>query len=527
LSSVTVDPATRDKRSSLVIAGGIVFVAAIYGAWLHASLPVLRFSPDSWGYFELAKTLNSPNPFRFVTFRSYWSSAHSAAFPFGYPAVLAAVHRLFGERPEHAVGLNIVLATLTPLAAGALTRRLVGDFALGAVCSLSLLLYMPYLTEVFAGRSIPLAVLLILLAAALITQSDAQHSWRSAAAAGLMAGLAVQVRFDALGIFLLLGAYCLMERRRALHLTGYLIAGFAALAPWAAYSLQHFGVLWATDNAWVALATSQPFVTDYPARSTSTLVTDPAAWVAKISANALRLIGNALRAMAQYAAIPTLLLVTAVAASRRSRDTRRPLITRPLLLVLVALLALAPQIATGYFDLRYYSLLLLTVCLWLAARLCAANGQAWPPRTLLYAIMLAASSLHPIGATLQTLRNLDGLRKRDAEDARIVDRLAQCHQAEPATFYVVDDAVVASRLGATRGVRSGLLPNNWASLDESARGRFADEFQPVRFITTAKLRSESKGVTCACATSPDGSPSCSSQDGAPTAGDSPATNTNR
>ncbi|MGF1643287.1 MAG: hypothetical protein ACFCUJ_06545, partial [Thiotrichales bacterium] len=48
-----------------------------------------QYSPDSWSYYELSKTIFSGELYRFNTFRSYFSETYSAAFPLGYPVLIA------------------------------------------------------------------------------------------------------------------------------------------------------------------------------------------------------------------------------------------------------------------------------------------------------------------------------------------------------------------------------------------------------------------------------------------------------
>ena len=88
----------------LIILGTVfTILAIIFGTSM--------FSPDSWSYYELSKTIFTNNFYEFNTYRSYFSDLKSAAFPFGYPIVLATIN-LISENPINAVFINILFTIL-------------------------------------------------------------------------------------------------------------------------------------------------------------------------------------------------------------------------------------------------------------------------------------------------------------------------------------------------------------------------------------------------------------------------------
>ena len=88
---------------SILLLSPVFLVACLVG--------VSEFSPDSWAYFELSKSIFADRFYTFNTLRSYFSETYSASFPFGYPAILAVTHLLFGADPRLAIGVNLAAAT--------------------------------------------------------------------------------------------------------------------------------------------------------------------------------------------------------------------------------------------------------------------------------------------------------------------------------------------------------------------------------------------------------------------------------
>ena len=92
------------SRGQIATLSALIFVPLIA---LALAIGVSQFSPDSWSYFELSKTVFSDRFYAFATYRSYVSDTYSASFPLGYPVTLAAAGAVFGSTPWLAVAVNL------------------------------------------------------------------------------------------------------------------------------------------------------------------------------------------------------------------------------------------------------------------------------------------------------------------------------------------------------------------------------------------------------------------------------------
>ncbi|MES2612707.1 MAG: hypothetical protein V4679_20810 [Pseudomonadota bacterium] len=446
----------------------VVFAAVLKIASLQ--IGITRFSPDSWSYFELSKTIFGPAFYQFNTFRSYFSHEYSASFPPGYPTVLAIASWVFGERPMTAVDINIAAAVATGwvLLGICRTLRLSALTSLAIVCSVWL--YPPYLDEVVSGRAVPAALLVFLVSFHLQLQGKAL-------AAGCMLGLSVLFRFDFLVYALLYQAIVVVRNFRDPQAVIRLALGFAAgISPWVIYSVTHFGRMWVSDNSWVALSAVPAFVVDYPAAPLVSAFEAPMAWLRRVLGNVQPL----LQALGGAALLMPLLVVFLVASIRNWRQVTNK--SQVLALVLAAAASTAPYLLTGYFDARYFSLVFLGLALLQAVALSAAPRPCLLGLDLLGLGLVALVMTIPVGLSALGTMALQAPQVSQRLDlqTRQIATLKACHQKTPRTIYIFIGDVFgfAPMYGGLSGMRTAFVASNYPRMTDGERQAFFDHLQP-------------------------------------------------
>ena len=487
------------KRTAVVCTALGAVVAIIYSVFAWVSWPTLKFSPDSWSYLELAQSFSSET-YRVWTIRSFWSQDYSAAFPFGYPVLLHLLHTVFGVQPALAVVVNLVAAALIPALLSRLGTQLFGTWLPGLLAGFGVLLYLPFVDEIFGGRAMPVALVALLAGLILVGGVATGTAGRGAAVAGgFCVGIANLFRFDLALMLPLVG--CLLYFRRSQRVTalaGYAAGGLVALAPWIAYSVAHFGKIWATDNSWVALAAVRTYVTSYPAHATQTLWTDPGLWANTRMlgvAPFARVIASSLARSAPMVAIAGAACLVFVLWARGT--AKAALFESPARIALaiagIASVALVPQIATGYFDARYLTLFFGCWALFLAGfSLQVAAGRARVAGWFLFAAVAVSGGV--AGAAAAKLTGAIGqARQAEAQMQSALHTLATCHAKEPEKRYLINDADAATRYGAVFHKRASLLPVNFRTLSPGLRAKLEADLAPVRRVDFERLKLRANG----------------------------------
>ncbi|MCG7402259.1 MULTISPECIES: hypothetical protein [Caballeronia] len=454
-----------------------IFVAVVVAGYavIARRIGVADFSPDSWSYFELAKSVFSDHFYQFNNRRSYVPGVHSAAFPFGYPVVLALLGAVFGSNPL--VGLYFNVATV--LGSALVLERVAARLGLRVLIRLALacvLVLNPfYMDEVLSARSIPFAILLFL--AGLLLALENRAFW-----SGLCLGAASLVRFDAVPMsaiaFVLFALFVGRTRRNALMMAAGLIL---AMAPWAVYSHRFFGKFWVSDNSWVAASAVKAYVLDYPAAPTIGARQAPGLWLHRVLDN-VRSLYLALRALSQtlWPALPLL----AVATWRLHRwPTRRAV---GFLATIAGLaLTLVPYLMTGYFNTRYFVLpyVLLTLLVFWAASVppaAFARVASWLAAVLLIALTVPDG----VSALKAILATGEGRQAELQEELGTIAQLSACHERTPQTTFIFrrDAANFSFRYAALTGQRAATLPSNIDSLSAAQRKDYFSVMLPYALV---------------------------------------------
>ncbi len=466
----------RVNRTASVIATCaafvVLFAAIVARAAADAAWP--PYSPDSWAYVDLAKTLFS-DFYRIGHARSWLTGSYSAAFPPLWPLVIA-LGQLAGLGPlcGLTIGWALVAASVALLA---LAGRRAGAGVGPALVTGALLVWHPaFAEEVSAGRSLSLTIFLV--AALAVSLTSTRPAWR-AASAGMLLGLMVMTRFDSLLWAVPIAA--LMGWRDGPRLLGLaFLTWLAALSPWILYSMVQFGTVFATDNSWVATsAVAGTFVTDYPPRAAQTLWTAPLQW-ASLKLSGLPALKDALwqsPGPMGRALIGIALLVGLAALIRRGNGP--PLVARwPLLgLGLAPVMSLPAYLATGYTDERYFAPLAASLVF---GGLVVSVGRGRGNQLL--SILATAATAWALIVTVPQIGRPAPADPLDRDRAMV---LAHCLSTEPQPVLVImDDAIAAARFSALYGIRTGFLPANFAREDVGAtlRAAFIADKHPTHFL---------------------------------------------
>jgi hypothetical protein len=458
---------------STVLLSGFVAIVVYFGL-AAAALQTAFYTPDSWAYLELARTVFGDEFYVFTTWRSYLSETHSISFPFAYPVAIALVQLLTGDTPLAALWLNVFLVALVwVLCAQQAVRLGVPAFA-ALVISTGLLLWPPYVNEAFAGRSMPLAILFLLLALASFQVN--RHLL-----GGICLGLAALTRFDYLPVVVLFiaGVY-LLGRRSPKETLRWVAGALIGASPWVIYSLLHFGRFWASDNSWVALAAEPAFVTDFPPAAVPTLFDAPADWVARVFGNLPALFSALFTAVKSFPTLPALLVVAVIAV----RQVPRGQLVGGGIAILLTGASLAPFVLTGYFDQRYFSATLLSSSLVLAA---VFAGPARPWSQALLAGVLAWV-LFDGGGNLVASASANAKRIRQGtfdRNAAALQAVKKCHLYHPGSTLIFPGAgtsTFASRYGAVTGMPSALLPRNFPRMTPEQQQAYFSFIEPYFLV---------------------------------------------
>lgn len=454
-------------------------VAALFAAIFLGTAQVTGtalFSPDSWAYFELAKTIFGEHFYQFNTQRSYFPGEYSASFPFGYPVALALVQRVVGGAPVAAVALNAAAVFGTALLIfniGA-TLRLPGLARLALTAAL--VLYPGYIEEVLAGRSIPLAILALLAAFQLRLRQQFFL-------AGLLLGLSVLIRFDFLAYAILFQiAAQLFGGFRPVAAVSMAAAFLLGAAPWMVYSHEHFGKLWISDNAWVASSALPVFFADYPPVALVTASDQPGLWLRRVIGNVVPLS----IALAQSLILFPAAVVCAALAVPGFFSLRGGARIRMLVALLLIAASLGPYLLTGYFSLRYFVLPFL--CISAIGLYIASNAKGITPLGMnASALALLAALLSiAIGARFlaKNIAQANALHDEMQAQSAQIAMLEACHAKMPATLFIFrnNTGLLASKYGALTGRRAAILPSNYNQMNEQTKGAYLKAMQPYFLI---------------------------------------------
>jgi hypothetical protein len=435
------------------------------------------YSPDSWAYYELSKTIFHYDFYKFNTYRSYFSSDYSASFPFGYPVLLAIAQSIMGKSPFIAVVMNLATAVTTWIVIIELAKKKNLAPLTGLTLATSLVLFDPYLDEVFSGRSVPIAMLFFLLALR-------EYFSRRLFICGFFFGFSALVRFDYLAYAIVLQAaagilnYKQEKMRLLLMVSGFLLG----VLPWVLYSAIHFGKIWVSENTWVALSASPAFVLDFPAVATTSVYDNPLMWVRKVMSNIVPLTHSIISASSKFPVFFLSFLAFLCCLRELPNITTR----KSIILLSCCAISVAPYLLTGYFDERYFSLLLLCsagsiIFLVESSKVNETNAGIYNA-TIVIALVLSVF----YGSNYMTKQIRAGILRlnKPNQTEQIIEQLRKCHEMNPKVVYIFmgELGYLAPQYGALTGNRAAFIPSNYDKMSELEKERYFSHMMPYTLI---------------------------------------------
>lgn len=471
----------NSKRTFWIFQIGVL----VYFISLTGLVGTSRFSPDSWSYFELSKSIFSDKFYAFNTYRSYFSLERSTSFPFGFPVLLALINSQFGWAPENAAFVNGLFAALAFFLIYHISRKFQLEHVPAISLGVAFVFWPGFLAEVVSGRAYPAALFVLLLGLFFMIKTG--RLWALFVGA-LLVGVSTNIRFD-----FLFGAWAsmvlvLIYFNPAMRAFVISQIGFAlGSLPWAVYSLYYFHAPWVSDNSWVSLAAHSAFVTDFPAASVGTIFTEPVDWLVRVIKNALRLIPALFVYLKDF---PLLLGLLASGMLFLPFKYGREKSFLGLLVLSVLSLGLVPYALTGYFDQRYFSLFFLSASL-SGLVLLSVRGVS----ELLYPFLAVLTLLVGFSALMYwggVVRNLDSAREDGETQVRLIGSIASCQDEEPDITYFFEENTrnaFVFRYGAMTGHRVAARPRNLDWSDSDAVGDFLKFLGPSREISLFEFSS--------------------------------------
>lgn len=489
-------PDTAVPRAGWLAPVAVLLALLAVLLWKVVAAP--PYSPNSWALYELSQTVFG-DFYRFTHWRSYASDLpYAASFPPLTPVLIALGDAIFASGPR--TGLYLAFAAFAgfALVSEAIGRRMTGAAWIGLGAALVPLLGPNMLLiEMQAGRTIPLQLLLYALVLLGLVRG-ASITFAQAAAIGFVTGLAVLNRFDALLLPVPVALAIGWLTRSPARSLAALIAALVAVSPWIAYSLAHFGTLFATDNAGTAAALDpRAYVTDWWPSAPRTLADDPLAWAGKIAANLGRLARVAAGLVLSPLGLGAAGLLAFPAALAWLCRSERGLRAAPGVLagfaVLMALM-LGPQVLTGYVEQRYVSAAVWAVLLAAGCRGIAQSG-ARAQRAVFATAAAATTALAVAVLAFASPKAADAVAFDHPADIRALK--ACLADAPAARVLVIGDDGLAARAGALGGIAAMMAPRNMAEgrLDPAGARVFAARFGVTHVLAVDPARADGVRAT--------------------------------
>jgi hypothetical protein len=448
-----------NKCNLIVLPIALLFLLTI----LSILIGINNFSTDSWSYFELSKTIFSNNFYEFNTYRGYFSDVKSASFPFGYPIILAIVNNVFGFEPINAVYLNIILTVMSIYMLTKILLQLEISYKLVWLLPLSLLIFFPYMDELYSGRSMPFAILLYLSGVYLLVTKKYFFI------AGIFFGFTALVRFDYLVFSLLTIIYYsfFYKEHRIKLFAGFLLGIF----PWILYSSLFFDSFWISDNSWVSKSSYNVFAGDFPSVVSSTIFTNPIDWTIKVFNNYMAIV------FIIFIYIKNSLL-TLLGTGFYVYYYRKYMRLKDYTFLLFLLISIGPYATTGYLDARYFTFFYIILGIYTFYSIHNIIEINYKIVYLVFVINFLLVSKWFYSEIKTSMENTNFNTKQ----LILIEKLHK-KQLEDNKIYIFENPRLAARYGALTGGKSAMLPSNFQKLDEITKNMYLKKMEPYKMIT--------------------------------------------
>lgn len=237
LSKHLSSPGARPRRSRLIVAGTIIFVAALGVRLIHWQDYQLRIGADQDSlvsrYQQQAQRMLDGDGILYPTGYQQNSNAQLLVHPPGYSVFIAMVSGLFGQSNDNLVRAQVICDSLAAVLVFVIALQLL-PLAASAIGGL-LVAFSPHLAQ-SSLMLLPesLAVLPILIAVFLLIRAKQQPRLVPILTAGAMIGVSCWLRSNTLLLapFLACAILLLLERRRRLkYALAFVFATIAVISP--------------------------------------------------------------------------------------------------------------------------------------------------------------------------------------------------------------------------------------------------------------------------------------------------------
>jgi hypothetical protein len=322
--------------------------------YIFKGMNKLPYSPDSWGYWELSKTIFSGEFYKVHAIRQFQIvENHAMSFPPLWPIVIAVSDRIVQIGPAVMAMMAGLFTILSAILLEVAFRVHFNLKNIGVLGGLILLADPSFVSEITAGRSIPLGCFLT---------SGLFYLWLSPSSLfnslkiGALAGLLILTRFDSLPFVLLFGVAFYIKQaiiyRGGLdfkHILIYYLTVIIILSPYIFYSLEFFNTFLASDNSIVAKSAYKIFTTYYSVYPLVTIFDEPLVWLERIVFNFFSLIVT-IKLIITIAVIDGFSLI--FIKKFNEEDFKMKL---TVVFLITYLFSFSSYILSGYYDTRYFS----------------------------------------------------------------------------------------------------------------------------------------------------------------------------
>lgn len=249
--------ATQVKSPGKHICVSLILLAMLFT--IEYSLFVYDlFSPDSFSYYDISRTIFTEY-YNVATQRQYIVDTQlGISFPYLYPTLIAIVDALTGLKIYSGTILNIIFTCANCLLLYKISTKHFKNPYAATIAITFMVTNDPYLSEMRVARSVPIAVLSILVLTYYILDLP-NIKTKACILAGVGAGAAMVCRFDALvaaGLCFFVILIFAQKGSRIKSSAKYVCGVLIPTLPWILYSLINFGKPWISDNGgtmWMAV----------------------------------------------------------------------------------------------------------------------------------------------------------------------------------------------------------------------------------------------------------------------------------
>ena len=458
-----------------------LFIFLVYGITWYLS-DLIRFSPDSWTIFELSKSIFTNNFYEFTTIKSNFSEIKGVSFPFGFPILLALIGEVIGYFPSNAIFLNILICVVSSILILNFTKEFKFPIKFQLLASLSLILNPIYIDEVLSGRTIPLAILLVLLAEYFLKLSPILY--------GLFLGLSALVRFDflAISVLFIFGSYFYKKTfSKKIIIFKAFLGFFLGVSPWVVYSYINFEKLWISDHSWLVFSAINKHFMDFPPQSDLTIFNSPLKWFLKVNLNILRQLREFINALLKNP-IPLFLQLLVIKYFKilPKIDKKKFFISYFLLFISTSSYILTGVLAQRYFIFILFSITLLS--LWNIS-IISSYKDIFKEINKYIILSLSLSLVLAFGKLSHTILTSKLKIDHTQIENKLISDLDTCHKYHPEkTYFFLREGEYYSKgvnpfkYGALTSNKTATEPWNFDQMTLDEKNIYFKKIQPYKII---------------------------------------------